>query len=135
MIKNNSLTVLCALMLLFTKSAFSMDECTLEDKATTNEAKKYIQCLDRHIANLKRTQTMWINKLNLDLEKIQEDTGNTQLLPIFTRSLASQTRFLEDSCRWRYLQKMPNATQAAIVYKRCEILLLDQYITNLKQPL
>ncbi|KPH59668.1 hypothetical protein AMS58_17095 [Pseudoalteromonas porphyrae] len=135
MIKNNSLTLLCALILLFTENALSMDDCILDDKATTNEAKKYIQCLDRNIANLKRTQKTWINKLNLDLEKIQEDTGNTQLLPIFTRSLTSHTRFLEDSCRWRYLQKMPNATQAAIVYKRCEILLLDQYIATLKQPL
>lgn len=128
---NRYLSALCIVFI----GVSQANECNLAEQPTTNETKKYIQCLDIEIASLERSQQTWINKLTLDLAKIQEDTGNTQLLPIFKRSIKSQTRFLEDSCRWRYLQKMPNATQAAIVYKRCEIRVLQQHLEVLKQPL
>lgn len=135
MAKNKSLnTYITALSLLLSTSALA-NECTLIDRPTPSESKKYIQCLDKEIALLQRNQQTWLNKLRLDLSKIEEDTGNTQLLPIFNRSVKSQHKFLEDSCRWRYLHKMPNATKAAIVYKLCEIRILDQYIDVLKQPL
>ncbi|MCQ8877012.1 hypothetical protein NQT69_03040 [Pseudoalteromonas shioyasakiensis] len=135
MAKNNRLTMYLSALCIMFSGASVADECTLAEQSTTDDTKKYIQCLDKDIAALERSQQTWINKLTLDLAKIQEDTGNTQLLPIFKRSIKSQTRFLEDSCRWRYLQKMPNATQAAIVYKRCEIRVLQQHLEVLKQPL
>jgi len=135
MAKNKRLNIyITALATLLSTSAIA-NECTIIERPTPSDSKKYIQCLDKEIALLQRNQQIWLNKLRLDLSKIQEDTGNTQLLPIFNRSVKSQIRFLEDSCRWRYLHKMPNATNAAIVYKLCEIRILDQYIDVLKQPL
>ncbi len=101
----------------------------------TDDTKRYIQCLDQVIADLQRDQKMWVNKLTMDLEKIKEDTGNSQLLPIFNRSIKNQERYLEDSCRWRYLQKMPNGTSAAIAYKQCEIEILKNHVNVLQQPL
>jgi predicted component of viral defense system (DUF524 family) len=117
--------------------AFSIDaqqQCTLNGN-TPAETKQYIRCLDKVIEDLEREQKMWVNKLTLDLEKIKEDTGNSQLLPIFLRSVKNQASYQEDSCRWRYLQKMPNATKAAITYKQCEIAILNQHLNVLKQPL
>jgi hypothetical protein len=135
MAKNKSLNIyISALGMLFSASTIA-NECTHIDRPTPSDSKKYIQCLDKEIALLQRNQQTWLNKLRLDLSKIEEDTGNTQLLPIFNRSVKSQNKFLEDSCRWRYLHKMPNATHAAIVYKLCEIRILEQYIDVLKQPL
>ncbi|OUS72790.1 hypothetical protein B5G52_06255 [Pseudoalteromonas sp. A601] len=135
MAKNNRLNLYISTLCMMFSTASYANECTLAEQPTTDESKKYIQCLDKEIASLERSQQTWINKLTLDLGKIQDDTGNTQLMPIFKRSIKSQNRFLEDSCRWRYLHKMPNATQAAIVYKRCEIAILEQHIEVLKQPL
>ena len=136
MIKNSRLTTISALLLALSTTTFAVEEqCTVVEQATPDEAKKYIQCLDKQIESLTRIQQTWINKITLDLNKIQEDSGNTQLLPIFKRSIISHDKYVEDSCKWRYLHKVPNATQAAIVYKRCELRMLEQHITVLKQPI
>lgn len=135
MVKNKRLSISCTLLILFSVSTQAAESCSLVDQATPDEAKSYLQCLDRQIASLTRIQQTWVNKITLDLNKIEEETGNTQLLPIFKRSITSQNKYLEDSCKWRYLQKVPNGTQAAIVYKRCEIQILEQHIEVLKQPI
>ena len=124
------------LIVLFTSKSHAMakQNCELTSN-NTDESKRYIQCIDQIIADLYREQKMWINKLKMDLEKIKENTGNSQLLPIFNRSIKSQERYLEDSCRWRYLQKMPNSTKAAIVYKQCEIEILKNHVQVLQRPL
>lgn len=109
MIKNKTLRCSLPLLLLSTFSYAHANECTLKDSATPSESKNYIRCLDGQISALHRTQTMWINKLTLDLNKLEQETGNTQLLPIFKRSLTSQNQFVEANCRWRYLHEMPNA--------------------------
>ncbi|CCQ11762.1 putative orphan protein [Pseudoalteromonas luteoviolacea B = ATCC 29581] len=98
------------------------------------KAKKYVQCLDLNIELLKTTEQTWFQKLLLDIQKIQEDTGNTQLLPIIQRSARNQSNYLDDTCRWRYLHKMPNPTKAAIAFKRCEITLRKQNIETLMMP-
>lgn len=133
MIKSKSLLLCLPLIVL---SSFSQaNSCEIAVNATPKQAKSYLRCLDDQITSLHRTQTMWINKLKLDLNKLEQETGNTQLRPIFERSLTRQTQFLEDSCRWRYLHKMPNATKAAIAYKQCEITILEQHLAILKQPI
>lgn len=135
MIKNNRRLVSCTLLLLLSATTQADEPCSLVDQATPDEAKSYLQCLDKQIANLTRIQQTWVNKITLDLNNIEAETGNTQLLPIFKRSITSQSKYLEDSCKWRYLQKIPNGTQAAIVYKRCELRILEQHIAVLKQPI
>ncbi|CAM3697894.1 MULTISPECIES: hypothetical protein [Pseudoalteromonas] len=136
MTKNKLVLTGMALLLMFNAAkTLAAEPCSLVDQATPDEAKSYIQCLDKQLETLTRIQQTWINKITLDLNKIEEDTGNTQLLPIFKRSITSQKKYLEDSCKWRYLQKVPNAIQAAIVYKRCELQILEQHITVLKRPL
>ena len=62
-----------------------------------------------------------VNKLVLDTKKYEEDTGNTQILPIMKRSFSHQEGYMEDSCRWRYLLSMPNATRSAIAYKTAKL--------------
>ncbi|HCV05493.1 hypothetical protein AAEU31_18370 [Pseudoalteromonas sp. SSMSWG5] len=138
MIKNKQFTItltLCAaLVTLASQASQAPHDCQLTSN-NTEETKRYIQCLDQVISDLQRDQKMWVNKLTMDIEKIKEDTGNSQLLPIFKRSLVNQERYLEDSCRWRYLNEMPNATKAAITYKLCEINILGNHLNILKQPL
>lgn len=133
MIKNNVCT-LAGLTLALSFSVQAEQACQLTG-SSTQANKNYIQCLDQNIAELEREQTIWINKLTLDLNKFAQDTGNTQLLPIFKRSLKEQQRYQEDSCRWRYLHKMPNNTKAAITYKLCEIDIIKHHIEVLKRPL
>ncbi|MBQ4849831.1 hypothetical protein [Pseudoalteromonas sp. MMG012] len=99
-----------------------------------SRAKNYIICLDGNIANLERTRKTWITKLRLDMNLIEQDTGNSQLLPIVERSFIRQDKYIEDSCRWRYLHQMPNATKAAIIYKKCKIRMLQRHIEDLKLP-
>lgn len=136
MVKNNILAaVISTLLLLQCSATLAAEECILAEQSTPNDAKDYIQCLDRKINGLTRQQQSWVNKITSDLKTIEEETGNTQMLPIFKRSIVSQSKYLKDSCKWRYLQKMPNGTQAAINYKRCEIKILEQHIEVLKQPL
>ena len=135
MIKNKRLSISCTLLILLSAPIQADEQCNLAAQATPDEAKSYLQCLDKQIESLTRIQQTWVNKIALDLNKIEEETGNTQLLPIFKRSITSQNKYLEDSCKWRYLQKVPNGTQAAIVYKRCEIRILEQHIEVLRQPI
>jgi len=137
MIKNRpSLISSSALISLLALSSHAIADqnCVLKGNHP-DETKHYIQCLDQTIEDLQRDHKMWVNKLTMDIEKIKEETGNSQLLPIFQRSLKNQERYLEDSCRWRYLQKMPNATTAAIIYKHCEIEILENHIKVLQRPL
>ena len=137
MIKNKtSILVKGSFLALIASTSHAQAEQTCELASNnTDDTKRYIQCLDQVIADIQRDQKMWINKLTMDLEKIKEDTGNSQLLPIFNRSIKNQERYLEDSCRWRYLQKMPNGTKAAIAYKLCEIEILKNHVQVLQRPL
>ncbi|WP_392343631.1 hypothetical protein [Pseudoalteromonas prydzensis] len=135
MIKNKRLSISCTLLILLSAPIQADEQCNLAAQATPDEAKSYLQCLDKQIESLTRIQQTWVNKITLDLNKIEEETGNTQLLSIFKRSITSQNKYLDDSCKWRYLQKVPNGTQAAIVYKRCELRILEQHIAVLKQPI
>ena len=122
MIKNKtSILVKGSFLALIASASQAQAEQTCELASNnTDDTKRYIQCLDQVIA---------------DIEKIKEDTGNNQLLPIFNRSIKNQERNLEDSCRWRYLQKMPNGTKAAIAYKQCEIEILKNHVQVLQRPL
>jgi len=134
MIKNKKFFLL-GLPLIAMSNFSQANSCEVPPTANPTQAKDYLRCLDEQITSLQRTQSMWVNKLKLDLNKLEQKTGNSQLRPIFERSLTRQTQFLEDSCRWRYLHKMPNATKAAIAYKQCEITILEQHLTLLKQPI
>jgi len=110
----------------------SLADCTHLDSDHPQKAKRYLMCLDGNIELLERDRQAWINKLLLDTEKIEKDTGNTQLMPIIKRSLLSQSRYMEDSCKWRYLKELPNSTKAAKVYKRCKISFLQHHTEELK---
>ncbi|MFC0116735.1 hypothetical protein [Pseudoalteromonas xiamenensis] len=130
-------TNLMALSLLLAPSVHALDnlrDCSALESDHPEKAKKYIQCLDQNIELLKSSEQTWFQKLKLDIEKIQEDTGNTQLLPIIKRAANNQVNYMEDTCRWRYLHKMPNPTKAAIAYKTCEINLRKQNLETLKMP-
>ncbi|WP_024593485.1 MULTISPECIES: hypothetical protein [unclassified Pseudoalteromonas] len=135
MTKSNYLLKLTAIVLLATSQySFADEACTLAAKATTDEAKRYIQCLDSQIDKAKQAQGSWIQKRKYELTKSQESTGNTQVLPLFMRSIKNNEKYLESACQWRYLIKLPNATTAAISYKLCEIELINQFTESLKHP-
>ena len=135
MTKSNWLLKLTAIVLLATSQySFADEACTLTDKASTDEAKRYIQCLDAQIDKAKQVQGSWIQKRKYELTKSQESTGNTQVLPLFMRSITNSEKYLESACQWRYLIKLPNATTAAISYKLCEIELINQFTESLKHP-
>ncbi|MBQ4811042.1 hypothetical protein J8M20_06825 [Pseudoalteromonas luteoviolacea] len=107
-------------------------DCTHLDSDHPQKAKRYLMCLDGNIEMLERDRQAWINKLIMDTEELEKDTGNTQLMPIIKRSLLSQSRYMEDSCKWRYLKELPNSTSAAKVYKRCKIAFLQHHTKELK---
>ncbi|GAA60361.1 hypothetical protein P20652_2227 [Pseudoalteromonas sp. BSi20652] len=135
MTKSNRLLKLTATVLLIvSQHSFADETCTLAAKATTDEAKRYIQCLDTQINKAKLVQGSWIQKRKYELTTSQESTGNTQVLPLFMRSISNNEKYLESACQWRYLIKLPNATAAAISYKLCEIKLINQFTESLKQP-
>lgn len=135
MIKSNHLLKLTAIVLLTTSQySFADEVCTLAAKATTDETKHYIQCLDTQIDKAKQVQDSWIQKRKFELTKLQESTGNTQVLPLFIRSIKNNGKYLESACQWRYLIELPNATTAAISYKLCEIKLINQFTEALKHP-
>lgn len=127
-----SLCVLTAFTTLFV-NAYELKECTPIQGNAPAEARQHIKCLDGNIETLERERLIWINKIVMDMETLELDTGNTQLLPIIRRSLKHQDNYIEDSCRWRYLHKMPNSTKAAIAYKQCKIRLYQRHIEDLKQ--
>lgn len=125
------------LLVLTSAPSFAVDnliDCKPLASEHPEKAKKYVACLDQNIEMLKSAEQTWYQKLLLDIEKIQEDTGNTQLLPIIKRSVSNQRNYLDDTCRWRYLHKMPNPTKAAIAYKECEISLRQKNLDVLKMP-
>ncbi|MFC3034639.1 hypothetical protein ACFOEE_19225 [Pseudoalteromonas fenneropenaei] len=124
-------------LVLFGSSCYAVEglrDCAPLASEQPEKAKKYIQCLDQNIEKLKQEEQIWYQKLTLDIQKIEEETGNTQLLPIIRRSAIKQKEYLEDSCRWRFLHQMPNPTKAAIAYKQCEISLLQSYLDALQMP-
>ncbi|MAD90965.1 MAG: hypothetical protein CMK64_14785 [Pseudoalteromonas sp.] len=113
-------------------NAYELKECPPIQGNSPAEARQFIKCLDGNIETLERERVIWINKIVMDMEILEQDTGNTQLLPIIRRSLKHQDNYIEDSCRWRYLHKMPNSTKAAIAYKNCKIRLYERHIEDLK---
>jgi hypothetical protein len=133
--KNLLTPLLC--LLVATSAQANLDilkDCEPLADTHPSRAKNYIICLDSNIRNLERTRKTWITKLRLDMELILKDSGNTQLSPILERSFIRQDDYIEDSCRWRYLHQMPNATRAAIIYKKCKIRMLQRNIEDLKHP-
>ena len=112
--------------------AYELRECKPIQSNSPAEARQFIKCLDSNIETLDRERIIWIKKLVMDMEELEQDTGNTQLLPIIRRSLKHQDNYIEDSCRWRYLHKMPNSTKAAVAYKECKIRLYTRHIEDLK---
>ncbi len=115
----------------FAVTAAELKDCSELQSTHPEKAKKYLMCLDGNINRLERERQTWINKLVLDTKKYQEDTGNTQILPIMKRAFSHQEGYMEDSCRWRYLLSMPNATRSAIAYKNCKVKLLQAHIDEL----
>lgn len=116
----------------FAEEDFVLKDCAKYESSHPEKAKKFLMCLDGNINLLERHRQTWITKLLLDTKKYQSDTGNTQILPIMERALRNQEEYMEDSCRWRYLLDMPNATRSATAYKNCKIAFLKAHIIELK---
>ena len=134
MIKNSLLITLASLLAL-SGNANAQDQCTLEQNATPSQTKRYTQCLDTQINQAKYNQGTWVQKRKYELTKLEEQSGNTQILMLFKRSVDNHQKYIEASCQWRYLLKLPNASQAAIDYKLCELALIEQFTQVLKKPL
>ncbi|ESP92026.1 MULTISPECIES: hypothetical protein [Pseudoalteromonas] len=110
----------------------ALTDCSHLESDHPQKAKRYLMCLDGNIELLERSRQTWITKLLMDTEELEKNTGNTQLMPIIKRSLLSQSRYMEDSCKWRYLKELPNSTRAAKVFKRCKISFLQQHAQELQ---
>lgn len=134
MIKNSLLITLASLLVLST-NASAQAQCTLEQNATPSQTKRYTQCLDTQINQAKYNQGTWVQKRKYELTKLEEQSGNTQILMLFKRSVDNHQKYIEASCQWRYILKLPNASQAAIDYKLCELALIEQFTQVLKKPL
>lgn len=134
MIKNSLLITLASLLALSTKAS-AQAQCTLEQNATPSQTKRYTQCLDTQINQAKYNQGTWVQKRKYELTKLEEQSGNTQILMLFKRSVDNHQKYIEASCQWRYILKLPNASQAAIDYKLCELALIEQFTQVLKKPL
>jgi len=100
-----------------------------------SQTKRYTQCLDTQINQAKYNQGTWVQKRKYELTKLEEQSGNTQILMLFKRSVDNHQKYIEASCQWRYILKLPNASQAAIDYKLCELALIEQFTQVLKKPL
>ncbi|MDP4982084.1 hypothetical protein [Pseudoalteromonas tunicata] len=109
------------------QAAFN-DGCD-NDKSTNP---RYIRCLENKITEQQNIAQTWRNKIEFDLEKKQNETGNVQLLKVFTRAEQEFVKYVEDSCRWRYLDLLPDTIAATITYKRCELQLNQQRVDGLK---
>ncbi|WP_372761510.1 hypothetical protein [Pseudoalteromonas sp.] len=134
--KNNLLLALIHLVLLLTAaSSFAKARCELPPEANQITIKRYLQCLDSTLNNAKQLQASWIEKRRYELAKRERETGDSQILQLFTNSITSHNKYVAKSCQWRYLLHLPNAVNAAINYKRCEIQLVEQFTASLKQPL
>ena len=134
MIKNSLLITLASLLAL-SANASVQAQCTLEQNATPSQTKRYTQCLDTQINQAKYNQGTWVQKRKYELTKLEEQSGNTQILMLFKRSVDNHQKYIEASCQWRYILKLPNASQAAIDYKLCELALIEQFTQVLKKPL
>ncbi|MDC9522047.1 hypothetical protein PSH55_13090 [Pseudoalteromonas sp. Angola-31] len=134
MIKNSLLITLASLLAL-SANASVQAQCTLEQNATPSQTKRYTQCLDTQINQAKYNQGTWVKKRKYELTKLEEQSGNTQILMLFKRSVDNHQKYIEASCQWRYILKLPNASQAAIDYKLCELALIEQFTQVLKKPL
>ncbi len=134
MIKNSLLITLASLLAL-SANASVQAQCTLEQNATPSQTKRYTQCLDTQINQAKYNQGTWVQKRKYELTKLEEQSGNTQILMLFKRSVDNHQKYIEASCQWRYILKLPNASQAAIDYKVCELALIEQFTQVLKKPL
>ncbi|MDK1289916.1 hypothetical protein [Pseudoalteromonas umbrosa] len=110
----------------------ALRDCSHLESDHPQKAKKYLMCLDGNIELLERNRQTWVNKLVMDTEELEKNTGNTQLMPIIQRSITNQSRYMDDSCKWRYLKELPNSTRAAKVFKRCKISFLQLHIKELQ---
>lgn len=134
--KSNLIIYLLSLTLLFFSSvSFAQQTCKLPAQATPEITKRYIQCLDDQLNTAKQLQNTWIQKRKFELNKLEFETGNTQILQLFIKSIASNENYIKHSCQWRYSLKLPNALSAAITYKTCELSLVEQFTLDLKRPL
>lgn len=86
------------------------------------------QCLDQAIIIQQRNRQSWVNKLNKQIEKKRNYTGNIQLAISFQRNVDNLDSVIHDNCQWRYLNELPNINQGAIAFKRCELKALKQQI-------
>ena len=123
-------SIVCATLAIIGSASVSAFDDGCHDEKTTNP--RYIRCLENKIAAQARITATYVNKITLDLEKKQSETGNVQLLRVFKRSEQEFDKYLEDSCRWRYLNLLPDTIAAAITYKRCELQLRQFHIEALK---
>jgi len=137
MIRNKRLLpcILSAGLLIFVLPSYSATTCNLKSKSDIDVIKSYIRCLDKVLDKTKQTQKIWIQKREFELTKIARDTSNNKILAPFTQSILDHEKYVSDSCKWRYLLKLPNALDAAIEYKQCEIKLIEQFTTALKKPI
>lgn len=101
-----------------------------DNEKSTNP--RYIRCLENKITEQQNTAQTWRNKIEFDLTKKQNETGNVQLLKVFKRAEQEFTKYVEDNCRWRYLNLLPDTIAATITYKRCELQLNQQHVDALK---
>ncbi|MBE0362326.1 hypothetical protein PULV_a2934 [Pseudoalteromonas ulvae UL12] len=123
-------SIVCATLAFLCSGSVSAFDDGCQDEKSTNP--RYIRCLENKIAEQKRTTETYVNKISLNLEKKQTETGNVQLLRVFKRSEQEFDKYLEDSCRWRYLNLLPDTIAAAITYKRCELQLRQFHAETLK---
>lgn len=127
-----SKTKTCSILILgftsFVSQAQFNDGC--DNEKTTNLS--YLRCLDNKIVLEKRTTDMWANKITLNLEKKQNETGNLQLLRVFKRAEQEFDKYVEDNCRWKYLNHLPDTIAAAIAFKRCELHSIQKHTEILK---
>lgn len=131
----SSISVALVSFITFSGHVYAQQGCQLEHNATPSQTKRYTQCLDTKINQAKYTQGTWIQKRKYELTKLEEQSGNTQVLSLFLRSVSNHEKYIEASCQWRYILKLPNASKAAIDYKLCELDLIEQFTNVLKTPI
>ena len=136
--KKNNYILCFTLALLFSWAVPSVAaplECTLEKNALTEQIKAYTQCLDAKLNRVQQEQDSWIQKRTFELSALESETGNTQILSLFKLSINAKDNYIQRSCQWRYMLKQPNAQQAVVTYKECEIAMTEQFIQQLKTAL
>ncbi len=106
------------------------------DGCTNNSQNQiqYMRCLDSKLDEIKRKNTSWINKIKIDLQKRANEQDDSAPLVVFTRSEQRFNKYVEDECRWRYLNMLPDNMAAGLAFKQCELQLLHQRIAMLQAP-